>query len=92
MIPKSAFRDSQKKDFIDRQTHSLIQVHGKDTLVKELLNRLKVAHLEIGQLKAEIDHLNSITKEDISKSKLRKEIERLRKANNELVFKLNNKN
>ena len=80
-----------KGNFIGRQTHRLIEVHGEDTLVSELLNRLKVAHLEIGQLKAEIDYLNSITKEDVSKSKLRKEIERLKKANNELVIKLNNK-
>lgn len=77
----------EKSNFIERETVKLIQVHGKDTLVSELLERLKLAHLEIGKLKAEIDHLNCISKQDISKTQLRKEIERLKKANTELIAK-----
>lgn len=82
-------KKDDKHDFIERQTNNLIEVHGKDTLVSELLNKLRLAHIEMGKLTAEIDHLNSIVKQDISKSQLRKEIDRLRKANNELIIKLN---
>ena len=77
--------------FEKKQTKILIGRYGKDELVKSLLLKLRDAHLAMGKMQAEIDELKSLNKTEISKTQLRKEIDRLRESNNKLIMKLNGK-
>ena len=57
-----------KKGYIDRSLIKLHRKYGKDELVQSLEKQLSEKNVEIGQLKAEIDHLtNELTSKQIDK-------------------------